>query len=88
MSREKTAKLVSDDYSSIDVFPTTEEYSLNGLPEALILFDPHKYKPGKLAMRFRVRRSRERNRERRSAILLVESELTDKFHNKKIKDIN
>jgi len=80
MSRGKTLNTGSDSYSSFNwllpsYIDTSEESSLDGLPEALASFDLYKYSPGEFLKRFCARRSRDRSRERRSGASLVEFEM-------------
>ena len=85
ISRGKTSNAGSNGYSSSDeplprYTDMSEESSPDGFPEALASFDPYDYNPGELLKRFRTRRSRDRSRERRSGILLVESVVEEKSY--------
>ena len=84
-ARAMGSKSRSDGFSSSDeLLPsytdTSEEGSLDGLPEALASFDPHEFNPSELLKRFRAARSRERSRERRSGAPSVESLREEKCH--------
>jgi hypothetical protein len=85
MSRGKKSNARFDGHSSSDellpsYIDTSEESSLDRLPETVASFDPHEFNPGELLKRFRARRSRDRSRERRSGAPSVESLLEEKRH--------
>jgi hypothetical protein len=86
----KIANIVYDGHSFINELllsytNTFKERSLDGLPEVLALFDPHKYAPGEFLKRFRAKRSRDGSRERQSGALLAESIV--EFHDEKTIDM-
>jgi hypothetical protein len=91
MSRGKTSSAVSDGHSSSDelipiYIDTSEKSSLDGLPESLASFDPHKFKPGEFLKRFRARRYCDKARETRSGAPSVESVIEEKTHSSETLD--
>ena len=92
MARGKILNAIPDGYLSsnkllLSHINTSIESSPDGVPEVLVLFNPHEYNPGEFLKRFRARRTRDRSHERRSSALLVElveSMVKEKFYKKTI----
>jgi hypothetical protein len=85
MSREKTLNARFNGHSSSDkplsrYINTFKESNLDRFLEALASFDPHDYNLNKLLKQFRAKRSRNRSRERRSGIPLMESIMEEKSY--------